>query len=405
MRISWRAALLAAIAIAAPVTATAQASGTDPLDNASLKFGSLGISPAVLLRALGTDANVFNEATDPKRDFTFTVTPRVDVVFHPTFMHLTYSSATDYVYYRKYASERGTNQTSSARIDIPIWRFEPYVLATGTNTRERLNDEVDARARHRDRVYGTGLRVKLATRTSVVIGVRRTTTTFDQGSIFRGENLDRAFNSRTDAAEASLALELTPITTFSLVASDERQRFDLAPERTSETLRVTPTFSFVPDGIISGTIGVGYRRFRTHSPELPDFSGLVANGSIGIRFSSRYRLDTTVGRDLRYSYERDTPYYIGAGGSVALTWQVVGPLDTHVSVRRQSLDYRRSALLGGNVPSDVYLTYGAEVGYRIRSRFRLSVNGDWTDRQSARDASRDFRDHRVYTALTWGKQS
>jgi hypothetical protein len=244
--------------------------------------------------------------------------------------------------------------------------------------------------------------VKLATRTSVTVGVRRTRSTYDAGAAFRGEDLRRAFDNRLDVVEGRIGIELTPITTFSVIGSTERQRFDFAPERDADTVRLTPTFSFVPDGVISGSIGVGYRRFRALSPELPDFSGLVASGTIGITIGSRYRVDTTIGRDLRYSYERDAPYYLATGVSGGLTIFVGGPVDVRVTGRREAMAYH--AVLGSStaIPDDTYSAYGAELGYRLRHRFRFSVNGEWDRRLSKRDRSREFRNHRVYGALTWG---
>jgi hypothetical protein len=120
-------------------SAAAQSSTTDPLQNASLRFGSLGLTPALVLKGMGTDENVFNDPDHPKSDFTFTLTPRADVVFAPSFMRVSFTTVTDYVYYRRYASERSTNQSSSVRVDVPVWRFEPFVTAAGVNTRERPN--------------------------------------------------------------------------------------------------------------------------------------------------------------------------------------------------------------------------------------------------------------------------
>ena len=46
-----------------------------------VRVGPLTINPTIALSNIGFDQNVFNEPTDlnPKRDFTFTVTPAADV--------------------------------------------------------------------------------------------------------------------------------------------------------------------------------------------------------------------------------------------------------------------------------------------------------------------------------------
>src|SRR5436190_6757595 len=137
-------------------TAAAQRPGADPLETATIRVGPVGINPTVVVRDLGVDNNVFNDNSDPKSDFTLTITPRAEVLFRPRRLHVTYTTAVDYVYYRRYASERGTNQLSQVRLDLDLGRIKPFASVGGTNTRERYNQEIDARARHHDRTYAGG---------------------------------------------------------------------------------------------------------------------------------------------------------------------------------------------------------------------------------------------------------
>src|SRR6185503_15724541 len=111
-------------------------------------------------------------------------------------------------------------------------------------------------------------------------------------------------------------------TGVNLVVSQEWQHFDLSPERDSDSLRITPTVTFSPGGLLNGSASIGYRRFNGRSADLPDFSGLVAVVNIGATIVGRHRLETSFARDLRYSYEDATPYYLSTGGTVTLTTQV-----------------------------------------------------------------------------------
>src|SRR5712692_354187 len=45
---------------------------TDPVTTARIHLGPLGLNPSMGLANVGVDNNVFNETTNPKRDFTFT---------------------------------------------------------------------------------------------------------------------------------------------------------------------------------------------------------------------------------------------------------------------------------------------------------------------------------------------
>jgi Putative beta-barrel porin 2 len=397
-RLSIAAVLLGLL----PAAANAQTQGSDPLENATIRVGPVGINPTIVVRDIGVDNNVFNDHSDPKSDFTFTLTPRAEVLFRPRRLKVTYTTAVDYVYFQKYTSERGTNQSSQVRFDVDLGHLRPFASVGGTNTRERYNQEIDARARHSDRTYGAGVALQIASRTTITVAARRTTTDFEEGSTFRGEDLARAFNNRLDAFDGTFGLQLTPITSFSLVVTEERQRFDLDPDRDSDTTRITPTFTFSPGGLLNGSAAIGYRHFNGRSSALPDFSGVVAIVNIGATILGRHRLDTSFARDLRYSYDTDTPYYLATGGTAVWTTQLSGRFDVKATGTRQQLDYHRSITGPTTVPDDVYTSYGGGVGYRVRQRLRVGINGDWSHRKSDRSADRAFHNHRVFATVTWG---
>ncbi len=395
-------ALTLALAALSPVLAQAQTPTDDPLERAMIRVGPVGINPSITLRNMGVDDNVFNDPENPKSDFTLTVTPKAEVLFRPRRLHLAYTTSTDYVYYRDYASERGTNQASQVRAEFDLGRFQPYAAAGGASTRERYNQEVDARARHHDRTYAAGLGLRLASRTTVSAAARRTTVAFDEGSAFRGEDLARAFNSTINAVEGTFGLQLTPLTGVSFVVTREQQRFDLDPDRDSDTTRITPTVTFSPGALFNGSAAVGYRRFNGRSTSLPDFSGLVAVVNLSATILGRNRLDTTFSRDVRYSYEQDVPYYLATGATATLTTLIGGPFDVRITGGRQGLDYRASNASDTRASRDTYASYGGGIGYRLRQRMRLGLDAEWARRSSDRTTTREFHNRRIFASLTWG---
>lgn len=397
-----RVSLSIAAAMASVSVAAAQSPSSDPLESAMIRLGPVGINPAIVVRQIGVDNNIFNEGTDPKSDFTFTLTPRAELLFRPRPLQITYTTAVDYVYYQTYTSERGTNRTSQVRLDLELGRLKPFVSAGGANTRERYNQEVDTRARRSERTYAGGVALQVASRTTLTAAAHRTRANFEEGISFRGEELARAFDSRIDAFDGSVGLQLTPITAVSLVVTQERQRFTFAPERDSDTTRVTPTVHFRPGGLLDGSAAVGYRHFNGRSADLHDFSGLVAIVNIGATIVGRHRLDTTFTRDLRYSYERDTPYYITTGGTATLTTQIAGPFDIRLTGTRQVLDYSHSMNAVNGSSDDSYAAYGGGVGYRARPLLRIGLNVETAHRASDRAADREFRNDRVFATVTWG---
>lgn len=398
---------IAFLTLTMAVPAAAQLTPPPDPDAPVIQVGPFGISPTIMLREVGRDENVFNDRDNPKSDFTFTLVPRAEVVFKPRNLRLAYTAATEYVYYRVYETERATNVSSAVRADVTLGWFTPYVLASGTNTRQRLNDEIDVRVRHRERVYGGGFGIKLGTRLTLGASGRTTRLRFDETATrFRGEDLSRSFDSDLQSIEGSAGLQLTPFTTVSLVVSREQQRFEIARERDSDSIRVTPTFHFSPEAVLNGSIAIGYRRFEPRGVALPAYSGFVATATIGTTLFNRNRVEMVFGRDIRYSYARDTPYYVATGGTITVTTQLVGPFDVRATGTRHLLAYRanRDTPLAVEPGDDTVTGYGGGIGYRVRDRFRIGLNAEWRGRDSQLSLDREYRNRRIFASLTWGKQ-
>ena len=149
---------------------------------------------------------------------------------------------------------------------------------TSAHTSARPNSEIDVRARHHPRTYTAGTRLKLASRTSMTFTARQSTESYDDEFEFRGVPLSQLLDNETMSYEGALNFELTPFTTLSLGTATEQLRFDQAPLRNANSLRIAPTVTFSPLGQITGTGSLGYRRFDGLDPSLADYSGLVASG-------------------------------------------------------------------------------------------------------------------------------
>ena len=390
-------ALAAAGAVLTPVRVLAQDPDTPP--PGVLVLGPVQLTPSLVVKEMGVDNNVFNEPVDPKTDFTVTATPRADLLFRMRRLRVSFGVGSDYVYYHKYTSERGTNGAVATRIELDLGRFRPYLSAQWLNTRTRLNAEVDERARHRDATYGAGFSLLIASRTHLLGNASRGTIAYEPGEVFRGVDLRQSFDGRRDSLDGGIGIDLTPLTRFSVLVAREQQRFDLSPDRNSNTWRVSPILNFSPTGLLTGSASVGYRRFHTLSPTLADYSGLVSAVSIGATIYGRHQLQAIVNRDVQYSYDENTDYYLGT--TIGFTWTtlVVGPVDVRGTATRNLMDYRAATSDAGH---DTMTTYGGGVGDRFTTRARLGINVDWSHRDSDRSADRGYRNHRIFAGLTWG---
>lgn len=392
--------LLTAAGCAWAIPARAQSQPPEAIESMPIQMGPVGLRPSVSITNVGNDSNVFNDADHPQEDFTATVVPRLVARLRGGRLLLSYGSATDMVHYKKFTSERSINFTTDLKLDANLGRLQPYVSAGWIDTKDRMNAEIDIRVPRTQRTLVAGARILLASRTAVVVNARRFTLDFDDGARFRGVDLTRTLNSRSDSVDAGVQVLLTPLTTLSLTTSLQRDRFDAAPERDSDTLRLVPALQFDPTSLIRGSVAVGYRRFRPLGPELPDYSGLVVQAGVGYTLMGRTKFDVDVTRDVQYSFEDLEPYYLSTGGRLTVTHQLVGPLDIQALAGRQTMGYRHR-LVQGDVRRDQVETYGGGAGYRLRETMRLGFTWEITRRLSALDARR-YERRRVYASLTYG---
>lgn len=391
------------VCAAAMVTALGPvpSAGQDPEERPTVKIGPLELRPRLLFSNIGIDTNVFNEATDPKSDFTATVTPDLGVSMHPGRLTVASTTGSEFVYFKKYTGERSVNRNFSGRADFDLTYLRPFASISAARTSARPNSEIDVRARRSSRAYSAGTSVKIASRTSLVFTARRSSEKYADGLEFRGVDLATVLDSETTGYETALSIELTPLTTFSVGVSKEDHRFPRSPIRDSDSLRVAPTLTISPLGLLTGTVSVGYRRFDGLDPSLPDYTGVIANGTLGILIAERYRLATAFTRDVRYSYEQANPYYVVTGGRATLTAQTYGPLDIRLLGGREALRYR--ALAGVDpAGSDRQIIYGGGIGYRLTGRVRLAVEAEASRRKSDRDQTREYKNHRIVGLLNWG---
>jgi hypothetical protein len=398
-----RAAIVAVIgvcliAVAAP--AYAQTQTPEPIESMPIHAGPVGLRPTFSITNAGGDSNVFNEAENPKDDLTATFTPRLVARVRGGRMFLSYGAATDFVYFKEFKDEESVNFGTDLRLDASLGRLQPYVSGAWASTKERLNAELDARVPRTQGMLAAGTRVLVASKTSLVVNARRFDLQFDDGTEFNGANLARNLNSRTDSVEGGVQLALTPLTTLSLTAVFQQDRFDSAPERNADTIRVAPTLQFDPTSLIRGTVAVGYRHFETRDPSLPDYSGVVVQVIAGYTLLERTKFDLDLTRDVQYSYEDLTPYYLATGGRLTVTHQLVGPMDIQAFGGRQSLGYR-STQSSGSERTDRVETFGGGAGYRLHSLYRFGVTWELNRRLSeARD--RRYERQRLYASLTYG---
>ena len=134
----------------APTTAPGSAQSIDDVrTDYRIHAGPFHVNPALLLKELGVDTNVFNAAGEQKSDFTFTVTPQADIAVAFARRGLLRTTVgTDVVYYATYDSERSLDPSVRVRAEGYARRLTLFAEGDYLNTRQRPNFEIDVRSRH-----------------------------------------------------------------------------------------------------------------------------------------------------------------------------------------------------------------------------------------------------------------
>jgi hypothetical protein len=387
--------------LGAATTAQAQTPPPGGDERPTLTLFGLEMRPRLLFNNIGVDNNVKNEAVNPKKDFTFGAQPDLEITARPGPFKVVFLSSSEFLWYQKYKEERMLNRSSTVTVELNTPILRPFFSFGTQNTKARPSPEIDVRAQRHPRTMSAGAYLKLATRTNLMFKWVEARERFDEDQFFRGQDLAETLNSTSTTYEGSIGIDVTPLTQFSLVGGRDELRFDRAPLRDANVVRVMPTLSFNPQGPINGSLAVGYKVFEGLDPSLPAYKGVAMNGTISVLLGVRYRLETRLTRDVQYSYEETLPYYVLTGGRATLATQLNEFLDVRLTGGQDNMRY--SAFDGGDSPgTDRLKVYGGGIGFRIGDRKRFVIQAEFTERDSDRDALRGYKNHRVFGTLTWG---
>jgi hypothetical protein len=403
---------MAALALTLPVAASAQTAGAERIDEvrseAMSHLGPFYLTPKVFLKELGVDSNVFNSAGDPQSDFTFTVGPTVDVWLPVARRALFQGTAgSDLVWYANYSSERSIDPQFAGRGEIYLRRITLFGGHEYLNSRQRLNYEVDLRARHVENNSTAGVAVKLTPKFSVEVAGRLEETRFDADARFDGVQLQRTLNQTTTGYSVAARHRLTPLTTIVARYEAIDDEFMFAPARDSHSFRVMPGVEFKPRALVSGSAYVGYRRFTpTQTQLLPQFSGIVAQLGLSYTLLGSTTFGVSYSRDLTYSYEEARPFFVNTSVGLSVRRALGRRFDVLTSADRHVYAYED--LLGVDVTApaldprvDTTWNYAGSLGYRI-GKGRVGFGVTYWQRDSNARTFRDYDNLRFGTTVTYG---
>ena len=398
----WRTSVL--LLACACVSTTPARAQDDPVETARVQFGPLGLTPTIALTNLGVDSNVFNTFEDPKKDFTFTLSPGMDLFFRAGPSRLEVTSRADLVYFHEYSSERSLDGDVDGRWEIRWNRITPWVAAGYSSGRQRVGYEIDVRSRRDIRDYAGGIEARVASKTRIAASAQRTSYRYDADALFFGTSLQDVLNRESDTFGLQYRQSLSVLTTFVVHGERMRDTFEFSPERDAESTRVMAGFDLGDQALVAGRGRVGYRTYKNISGAVDDFTGLVANYGVAVNVAGRTRLEVAGSRDVNHSYELAYPYYVLTGATLTGTPRLTDSWDIQGRIGLQRLAYRAADDAVGALPDrlDRYRLYGGGVGYHLGRDIRIGVNVDRQHRTSP-VRSRDYDGYRIGSSITYGR--
>ena len=137
VRRPWRYALVAALLTLWSVSSTfAQTSPILP-ETHIVQAGPVSFYPTIALRDAGTDSNVYNDATGPKGDFTYSIVPRLYVVAPIGNTRFVGTGFGDLTYFQTYTDQQSISASFEVRYEVTSPGFRPFATAGFGDRRER----------------------------------------------------------------------------------------------------------------------------------------------------------------------------------------------------------------------------------------------------------------------------
>jgi hypothetical protein len=375
----------------------------DPIERARIQVGPLGLTPSVALTSLGVDSNVFNEFENPKSDFRFSVSPKIDAWLRAGRSRLFVSAGSDLWYYNQYASERSADGMMNTRFEVRASRVTPWLTGSVISGRRRMGYEIDLRFRGTTRQMGAGVDLRVAGKTR--LGLMAGHVNYDhEPADFLGSNLREVLDRRADSAGLQVRHALTPLTTFVVSGEVARDRFEFTPSRNANSARIDTGFDLLPFALIGGRGRVGYRRFRGTGGELQPYSGVVASVAANSTVRGRVRIEVALDRDITYSWELLYPYYVLTGGSLTITPQLTPRWDVRGRAGAYDLGYRAAVGVPGLLTDrvDRFEMFGGGVGYRLSRDVRIGLDVD-KERRRSPVRRRAYEGFRTGVSVSYGR--
>ena len=374
--------------------------------NGRFVSGPLVWTPSLQLREAGVDSNIFNGPTgDEKDDTTATAVSRVDSLLTLGILQAATQGSLDYMYFDRYAEERGFNRRVASHIEFPVTRFSPDLTVSWAKVKERAGSEIDTRAPRTEWGYAGGLQTRFTSRIAVIATAGRQEQTYEKGIEFRGVELANQLDRRTTSGDVTARVTLTPFTSLVVGGEIGRDEFLSRPDANTDNLRANVAFEFAPDAIINGRVQVGYHSLKPqHAGASPTtmiaLDGVTSASDVSYTLLGVTRFTGRFSRDSNYSISTTQPLYLSTAGGLEILQALFGPVDLDLRASRERLEYPDSPAAPAR--TDFADLWGGGLSIKVAPETVVALFYDSSQRRSSAGQQFGYERRRVYTTVTYG---
>ncbi|HLG54696.1 MAG TPA: outer membrane beta-barrel protein [Vicinamibacterales bacterium] len=365
-------------------------------------LGPLSLYPQIALRDAGTDSNVYNDSNAPKSDLTYSVTPRLYAVLPIGNTRFVGTGVGDLVYYRTYKDQRSLTTMLEGRYEVTGPGFRPFASVGFTGRGDRQGFEIDQRVRNSQTTLSVGADIDLTARTALTAWARRSKTAYDRNEQYLSVSLADQLDHKSDAVAGGARFRVTPLTSVVITAEVERDRFERAPVRNTDSLRVGPAVEFDSGAAISGDAKAGIRSFVPRDRALARYRGFTGSARLHYTLLSVTRFDVEANRDVAYSYDPIQPYYLESGGRLTVAQRLLGPMEIIGIGERREIRNQRIGGTSFDGRREVTTSLGGGIGFQIQKQMRFALTYERTARTSSEPVGRNYERRRVLASVNYG---
>jgi polysaccharide export outer membrane protein len=367
------------------------------------------VRPVATVKRFGVDNNVFNNS-DASSDFTVVAGPRLEAAVDLQRLDVTAEADLDFVYFRRFSSERSVNSVARATIVMsPVERLRLTLAGVTANTRDRIDATFDERVRRFERSLDAAARFQPLRRLTVGVSGRDFDRVIGEGAAGQGAVARTTLTERVQSITATVQYAVTPLTQLEVSGTAATHRFALAPRKDSDATEFSIGATFKPGALVLGDVRVGYLKHLGLVDSTPDLETPFGSARIYWDASDRTRLGFTAERVSGNAFSPEFQYSLidRAGGTLrrALTQRFDMLLEAYLEKFTFKKYAPTPAVPFAFVrPDDVTETnrrYGAELGVHVKA-VRIGVGMTYIERFSLLLDSRTYSVVRAMMNVSYG---